>query len=60
MTQPARKPLKTVQPEPRVSASLLGGVGDGPNGGNPRPERVWSGRRESNPHRQLGRLELYH
>ncbi len=40
--------------------SLSGPSSEGANGANPRQDRVWSGRRESNPHHQLGRLELYH
>jgi hypothetical protein len=44
----------------RVLSSLSGPFSKGSNGGNPRQDWGWSGRRESNPHHQLGRLELYH
>jgi hypothetical protein len=43
-----------------LSSSLLGPHHEEDDGENPRQDWNWSGRRESNPHRQLGRLELYH
>jgi hypothetical protein len=41
-----------------ISRSQMDTVGKG--GESVHPKERWSGRRESNPPSQLGRLELYH